>query len=339
MGMSFGSSKTGGSFVWGKQQPYLTDLYQQAQDSTAGMDTSGQAQNAYDAAGNVLNTGTNIYNNQSMGGASGGVGGAVGGNLVSGLNQNMTGNFSSLDPYSPNAQNQYLGSSVQAGLDQITNNLTRNILPSVGSGAMSAGQYGGSRQGIAEGLALSDANKQATDYVNQMYSNNFNQIQDRGLNAATTGINAQNYAMGLGGQLISQGDQNQLNALGQTGLLSDQGFSNINKNVGATLAPQYGYSGLIGGPVMMGGGGSSVDMGGGVTEGTLTAMGLSDARMKENIHKVGKLDNGLNVYSYNYIGQPSTYIGVMAQEVEVTNPDAVSELDGIKFVDYSKAVQ
>jgi hypothetical protein len=38
-------------------------------------------------------------------------------------------------------------------------------------------------------------------------------------------------------------------------------------------------------------------------------------------------------------GEPVTYIGLMADEVEKVDPDAVSEINGIKHVDYAKAVQ
>jgi len=65
------------------------------------------------------------------------------------------------------------------------------------------------------------------------------------------------------------------------------------------------------------------------------AMG-SDSRIKEDIKRVGTLDNGLPVYTFRYIGSPVTMMGVMAQDVEQVIPDAVIEADGIKYVDYAK---
>src|SRR5690606_29930360 len=38
-------------------------------------------------------------------------------------------------------------------------------------------------------------------------------------------------------------------------------------------------------------------------------------------------------------GDPKTQIGVMAQDVEKDNPDAVSEFGGIKMVDYNQATK
>ena len=68
----------------------------------------------------------------------------------------------------------------------------------------------------------------------------------------------------------------------------------------------------------------------------------SDAAIKENIRKIGALDNGLGVYEYEY--KPAykdtwghgRQIGVMAQEVEQIIPEAVSvHPDGYKLVNYS----
>jgi hypothetical protein len=64
---------------------------------------------------------------------------------------------------------------------------------------------------------------------------------------------------------------------------------------------------------------------------------LSDRRLKQNIKKVGKLDNGLDVYSYTMGGVPQ--IGLMADEVEKVKPEAVAELGGIKHVRYDLAVR
>jgi hypothetical protein len=65
---------------------------------------------------------------------------------------------------------------------------------------------------------------------------------------------------------------------------------------------------------------------------------FSDIRVKKNISKVGKLDNGLDVYSYQYIWGGPQQIGVMAQDVEKVNPSAVSDVGGVKMVNYSEAV-
>lgn len=95
---------------------------------------------------------------------------------------------------------------------------------------------------------------------------------------------------------------------------------------------------LMGG--LFGLGGSALGGWAGSNAGASTISGwFSDRRLKTNIKKVGKLDNGLNVYSYNYVWGGPAQIGVMAQEVEKVNPDAVGVNSGFKVVDYERAVQ
>lgn len=67
---------------------------------------------------------------------------------------------------------------------------------------------------------------------------------------------------------------------------------------------------------------------------------LSDRRLKTDIKRVGQLDNGLPVYAYRYIWGGPMQIGVMAQDVEITNPGAVvTRPDGVKMVDYRRATE
>ena len=78
--------------------------------------------------------------------------------------------------------------------------------------------------------------------------------------------------------------------------------------------------------------------------GMLGAAGInkySDERTKENVIKIGKLDNGLNLYQYEYKPEWKIkagfgkFIGVMAGEVEKLIPQAVKlDADGYKMVDY-----
>ena len=72
---------------------------------------------------------------------------------------------------------------------------------------------------------------------------------------------------------------------------------------------------------------------------TSYALQASDIRVKENISQVGSLDNGLPVYLFNYKGNKTPQIGLMAQDVEKVNNEAVVEIDGIKHVYYGKAVK
>ena len=70
---------------------------------------------------------------------------------------------------------------------------------------------------------------------------------------------------------------------------------------------------------------------------------FSDIRLKENIKAIGVMDNGLTLYSFEYVDEvklhplagDGIHVGVMAQEVEQVFPYAVKTLDdGYKVVDY-----
>ena len=74
-------------------------------------------------------------------------------------------------------------------------------------------------------------------------------------------------------------------------------------------------------------------------------MAMSDIRTKENIVAIGTLPNGLPFYQFEYkpefkdhpLAGHGTHTGVIAQEVEVMYPNAVTTLDnGYKAVDYGQ---
>jgi hypothetical protein len=95
-----------------------------------------------------------------------------------------------------------------------------------------------------------------------------------------------------------------------------------------------------------GGLGSLFGGGGGTTAGNMASgVGnvfkfISDRRLKTDIHQIGEASNGLPLYVFRYINDPSTrHVGVMAQDVLGVNPDAVSEENGHYVVDYAKALR
>jgi hypothetical protein len=64
----------------------------------------------------------------------------------------------------------------------------------------------------------------------------------------------------------------------------------------------------------------------------------SDNRLKENVILVGKSQNEINIYQFNYIGKDGLYEGVIAQELLGTEFESAVVLgeDGMYAVDYSK---
>lgn len=150
-----------------------------------------------------------------------------------------------------------------------TNNLMRNILPQVGSNAVLAGQYGGSRQGIAEGNAISDFTRQQGQAMTQFGQNNTNAAVGAQANAyetdsnralsATQGLGAQQY--GVASQNASMGQQTELMNKSQyqqhnqfnAGLQQDAAHQNLGAqlstdqlNTGRQTAGIAANSGLIG---------------------------------------------------------------------------------------------
>lgn len=53
------------------------------------------------------------------------------------------------------------------------------------------------------------------------------------------------------------------------------------------------------------------------------ASAFSDSRLKENIKQIGKLQNGVPIYTYNIKGTDLPQIGVLAQEAQLYKPNAV----------------
>lgn len=71
----------------------------------------------------------------------------------------------------------------------------------------------------------------------------------------------------------------------------------------------------------------------------LPALALSDERAKENVVEVGATHDGQPLYSYNYCGDRTPQVGLLAQDVARRDPSAVARLPGgLLAVDYSRAL-
>jgi hypothetical protein len=67
------------------------------------------------------------------------------------------------------------------------------------------------------------------------------------------------------------------------------------------------------------------------------AQQFSDARLKRNVVRVGKLDNRVVLYRFNYLNSSDVYVGVIAQEVLAVVPEAVIiGEDGFMRVNYER---
>lgn len=180
---------------------------------------------------------------------------------------------------SGNPDNPYLNDQISALGKDLSSNFNENVAPGLRSGATAAGGFGGSRQGIAEGLGtqgVSDAlGTQAANIRSTAYENAQNRMQTtaQSLNdqAGTTAQNnVQNKlnAAQVGAGLIGQGQQlgaannaaddaryQQMLALLNSGNAYD--WSNLG-NYASIVSPGAG----IGGSSTMSGGGSNPVAGG-----------------------------------------------------------------------------
>ncbi len=63
----------------------------------------------------------------------------------------------------------------------------------------------------------------------------------------------------------------------------------------------------------------------------------SDARLKRNIERLGSSPSGLPIYRFEYVWGGSPCVGVMAQDLLKSRPDAVNKTQlGFYVVDYSQ---
>ena len=148
----------------------------------------------------------------------------------------------------------------------------------------------------------------------------------------------------VGGSLNSAtgtalGGWNQVGSLGVGKYNADVSAYNAQQQASATSSAGFGGAlGALGMAAMTGG------TGGFATSALGTLIG-SDIRIKQNVRRLGTLDNGIPFYAFEYkpehqkVWGSGAQLGVMAHEVEQIIPEAVSlHTDGYKVVDYSKVM-
>lgn len=278
-------------------------------------------------------------------------GGGVLGNQVGAQNFLMSG--AALDPN----MNPALQGVTNAAIRPMIDNFQRNIMPGLANDAVSAGGFGGSRQGIAEGIAASDLNRQVGDVSATIQNNAYNQGLQAMSQMAGISPGSSSIMQGLGAmpQILSSsllpaqltsmvGEQRQGMTQAQ---LSDTIQRYVNQQMlpfataqdvaalafgipaGTTKTTAQTSGGGMGGMQMMQSGMGMLSM-------LPMLMGLSDRRKKRNVKKIRTLHDGLGVYSYRLLGDIVDRVGLMAQEVVKKYPMAVrAGKDGYLRVDYS----
>jgi hypothetical protein len=241
----------------------------------------------------------------------------------------------------PNAYNPM----VNALTSNVIGNLQENVLPGIRQQQIRYQPGGSSRGSLEQNKAIANAvTSGMTKPIAGMYTNAYNQAQQRAVQSG------QLYPSIMGAPLSMYGAMGRVGAdrRGMTQRSIDADIARYNyqtnsqanalKNYMAAITGNYGSVGSSStettrpGPSGMDNLGQLVSLGTGIK----SLFGLSDARAKENIVPEGTKWKGLNVYTYNYIGDSRSRRGVMAQEAEKIYPSAVSEFNGIKYVNYGE---
>ena len=260
-------------------------------------------------------------------------------------------------------------SAMENALTQgVIGNLQKNILPGIRQQQVMYQPGGSSRAALQQDRAVTEAVASGlTKPLAQMYSDAYQTAQGMRMPAAQMGLGAQQFGMnyglqgqeaarqagGLGLSAVGQYPSTMMAPLGMYGAIGNVGAQRramtqeaINRDMARyqyqATAPQQAlanYLSMITGNY--GGTTTQVTPTPNNTLGNLASIaGIiapflgSDINIKENIVPEGTKWKGLNVYTYNYIGDPTPRRGVMAQEVEGIYPHAVATINGVKHVNY-----
>ena len=247
-------------------------------------------------------------------------------------------------------------SAQQPLVDQFQN--AGGVLSNIRNNAVANGNMGGSRQGIAEGLAMQGLQRSLGDVSTNIMSKAY----DSGLQAQTAATNnlmgAQNDALKLTSDSIkNQAMLNMMYAqpgemMAQNGAQQEafaQNWNNYNAEVAGNWENQrmrqlqnfanmiYGNSNgttVTKGPKQDN---TAQYLGTAATTAMMAMMMFSDERLKSNIVKIGEHIKGFGIYLYKIFDR--LQCGVLAQEVEKVMPEAVLTLpSGLKMVNYDMII-
>lgn len=228
----------------------------------------------------------------------------------------------------------------------------------ISANAVGAGAFGGSRQGVAEGVAAAENARNVGDMSAQLRAQGFDTASGLLNQDLARSMQGQQMRMDAGAQLgqIAQAgsDMNAKNTtlaatLGeqqrqvQQSQLQEQyakwkeqqdsDLRGINLRIAALGATPYGST-QSQTSTASGGGNGLMSLAGGAL-GLLPFM-FSDRNEKTDIKKLGKdPKTGLDMYAYRYKGDPKSYpkvVGPMAQDIEKKNPGAVNKIGGKRVV-------
>lgn len=177
--------------------------------------------------------------------------------------------------------------------------------------------------------AMTDFNNQSQQSRDQNYLDSYNAAQQSALTQRNQPINEISALMSG-----SQVSQPQFGQVANTGIAPTDvvgAYSNAQNALNSNYQAQVANQGSMLGGLF------------GLGKAALGGWAFSSRQLKENVSKVGKLDDGTNVYSFRYkdgMNGGLMQLGVMADEVEKTHPEAVADVgDGIQMVNYDKIAE
>lgn len=132
--------------------------------------------------------------------------------------------------------NPYVDQMAQSITNQVNDNWTRNLAPSLRSGAVAAGGFGGSRQGVTEANALHDINQGLSNSLSNLYGTSWQNAQQNDIQRQS-----------LANQMAIAKMQNELGYAGVNsnyalGMANNSlGFANLDSN-NAQFGANYGLN-------------------------------------------------------------------------------------------------
>lgn len=325
-----GTSTTSNN-AWGAIQPYMQQYLQQF------------------SAGNIAGAQTPITPYQTAA-ASSQMGTAA--NLTPAFT--TAGNVASTG-ISPAAISSYMSPYISNVVDATRNDFnTQNARANAGVQAQAAkmGALTGTQSAVAKNLAMESQRRQQDPIIANLYNQGYGQAANlaqadtnaRLAGASTIGqlTNTQTGAntalSGIGGNIWQNQYTNALTPFN----LTTQGASGLSPFLNAAgtttnaSGTSSGTSTKTDSPFDIG-----TDLIAGGIQMAPKLMALSDERAKEDIEPVGRTFDGQPIYTFRYKGSPVTQMGLMAQDVERSKPDAVGlePYSGLKMVDYDRATR
>jgi hypothetical protein len=272
----------------------------------------------------------------------------IGNNVGNNVNWNHNPSHRGNVPYRDNATAQRFGgqgsqaarANAAAGAKQISQKGVGNRQ----QGAGNRQQGAGNRQPGAGNKAAGAGNRQAGAGNKQAGAGNrqagAGQKKSGGQKAAQKKGGGQKAAQNRAGGNKSANRSGGGQRSASRGPSGGQRAANVNRGGGGGMHRSAGPRHAGGGGRSMGGGRPAAMRGGGGRGGGGGGRGggrRSDITLKHDIALLGYLENGLGFYRFAYNGSDKAFVGVMAQEVQLTRPDVVTRAtDGTLRVLYDK---